>query len=526
MSVSKLTIELATAKTTQQIKKLLSICDKLSEGISVEGYTPDDLPPDSVYEQYKKKVNYNSTEIENSTIMIMSTVPKFEEIKIIGEAILYPKFDGCSVAMRIKRIDTNNFKIIQAHTRGANTGSERINHDITDKMTYLIPTILAPNLNKRIVEMCVRGEYVLKQKQVNRDGQAEINHAAQAAGSLNGKFQNFKDTAKLFCLLCYEISEIILDNNSIIVPKQINVNRKILNKIDFKYFDNTVMKSDDYNVYCVNLTEHSNLNKFYDEKILPSTQRPTDGIVYCSINWTYPQTEDKFTAANYNKYAWKPNKYQVSTAVDVEFTMSRDGELNPVVIFESTMIEGRNCCRAKIATSRLNDLIQSKQFGISSKCEIQLIHSINLYIQNVLTPSARLFEIPINCPYCNSELSYEYDSKDTNKLIHVRCNNPDCKEQRVMKLVQLIKVVGKIGDLTFLNAKGQVVKSSIAEKKIRTFDAINWDTVKKYIPNLKEEFDKLTFENQFVAMSLGGMSEAKKCTDKNISHYNLWFKFN
>jgi hypothetical protein len=58
---TKLEMELKTAKTQEEIHKLLKICDSLYKGEQVEGYTYNDLPSDNIYEEYVKISNYPST---------------------------------------------------------------------------------------------------------------------------------------------------------------------------------------------------------------------------------------------------------------------------------------------------------------------------------------------------------------------------------------------------------------------------------------------------------------------------------
>ena len=58
---TKLEIELKTARTQEEIHKLLKICDSLYKGEQVKGYTCNDLPSDNIYEEYVKISNYPST---------------------------------------------------------------------------------------------------------------------------------------------------------------------------------------------------------------------------------------------------------------------------------------------------------------------------------------------------------------------------------------------------------------------------------------------------------------------------------
>ena len=110
MQETKLELELKSAKTKQVIENLLCICDKIHEGFSIDGYSIDDLPPDYVYTEYCKIVNHDTNSVTKTTIMNMATIPKPEKLSILGSVLVYPKFDGCSIAIRF--IKDNDVKCI------------------------------------------------------------------------------------------------------------------------------------------------------------------------------------------------------------------------------------------------------------------------------------------------------------------------------------------------------------------------------------------------------------------------------
>ena len=78
---SKITIELSKAKTLQEIERLINICDRLHKGEKVTGYNIKDLPSDSVYAEYRNKLNLTSNEpIQNNNskeLIIQKLINRF-----------------------------------------------------------------------------------------------------------------------------------------------------------------------------------------------------------------------------------------------------------------------------------------------------------------------------------------------------------------------------------------------------------------------------------------------------------------
>lgn len=525
MQETKLELELKAAKTKQVIENLLCICDKIHEGFSVDGYSIDDLPPDYVYTEYCKIVNHDTNSVTKTTIMNMATIPKPEKLSILGSVLVYPKFDGCSIAIRfIKDNDVKCiYKVEQAHTRGQNKGNERLNTDVTLKMQKLFKNIVAKSsFYNSINAINIRGEFIIRHRNVDENYNPVIPHCPQAAGILNGLMNNFESHINDVCLVCYEISKIETVDKQIVIPKQGDVNR-YLNKLYFIYNDDHQQRSDDYTYYSILFNESTSPEKVY-LKVLNSTDYPTDGFVYCKNDWLYPQSEKEFTNANYEKFAWKPTSFNITSINGFDYTMSRDGELRIQLLLKPVKINGTNRLRSNIAVSKLHKLIRLG-LGINSVVEVRLIHNINVTIDNILEKAKSPFNLPRLCPFCGSELEQVFDKKNPDKLIHIYCRSNTCSEQRIIKLAFLITTVHKLVGLTFLNDKGKQIKSPINEKKLKNMQDTTLQTLLHYIPDLQEKFISLDFENQYVALSLGGIEEARKVPneEKNIRNFESWF---
>lgn len=515
---SKITIELSKAKTSEEIRLLLNICDKLHNGEHVEGYSIKDLPSDSVYEEYKNKLRLHNKMVTKQPIMYMGSIPKEKEIHVINNAIIMPKFDGCSVALRFK-IENNTLSLIQAHTRGSDVGSDRINSDLTEKMKLLIPecyfkhsSIINKLLQLNPVFINIRGEIVLKQKELNDDGYNISPPAAVVAGKINGSLKVFKEYAHKLRICAFEISKIEFKNNTYKVPTQENA-LKILSKI---YYDDEIYLKD-YECYKAN-TNDINFNELF-ECIRDNEDRPLDGLVYCPSTWRYPELIEETTDSRYGKYAWKPNNETIVTIKSVEYNMKRDGDYSPMIIFDKIKLD-KSYERAKSSISKIDNLIK-QGMGSNSKALLQIVHDINPMIVEILNPVDDKFKLPKRCLWCNSELIYTYDKH--NILMHLYCKNEQCNELLLQRTVNLIQVVDKKTNLIYVNDKNKQVKSKLSEQGLRKLQnlysntKLNIKIIQTKIPNFKEEFMKLSLNDQMYALGYGGV----KAIDKLIKQRNI-----
>lgn len=521
---SKITIELSKAKTLQEIERLINICDRLHKGEKVTGYNIKDLPSDSVYAEYRNKLNITSNEpIQNNNskepIMYMGSVPKEKEVKIIENALIMPKFDGCSVALRFK-VNGNKLLLIQAHTRGSDVGSNRVNSDLTQKMKLLIPecTFINTPIIKRLLQMKptylnVRGEIVLKEKELDENGYNISPPAAVVAGKINGLLNTFKEFIDKIRICAFEISKIEFENKTYKIPKQEN-SLKILAGI--KYGNDIKLK--DYDVYQGN-TGDINFSELF-EVVQENEIRPLDGLVYCDKYWRYPESIEDTTDSKYGKYAWKPNNELIVTIKAIEYNMKRDGDYSPMIIFDKIKVD-KSYERAKSSISKIFNLID-QGMGIGAKAILKIVHDINPLISEILNPAEHKFVLPKKCIWCNSNLEYVYDKSKLAKddkskiLMHVYCKNEECPELLLQRFVYLISVTDKKTKLKYINDKNKEVKSKLSEQGLRKLRdsypnvKLNIKILQTRIPNFKEQFMSLSLVDQMYALGYGGIQTINK----------------
>lgn len=528
---TKITIELSRAKTQYEIERLIEICDRLHKGEKVTGYSIKDLPSDSVYAEYRNKLNKDKSGSTGSNdaigntnkdpIMYMGSVPKEKEIKVIKNALIMPKFDGCSVALRFK-IKNNKLTLIQAHTRGSDVGSNRVNSDLTKKMKLLIPEckFIETQTIKRLLQLKptfinIRGEIVLKEKELDENGYNVSPPAAVVAGKINGSMDVFKNYIDKIRICAFEISKIEFENGRYKVPKQ-EISLKILSAI---VYDDLKLK--DYDVYQGDTSE-IDFNELF-EIVKEDEVRPLDGLVYCDKEWRYPELIEDTTDSRYGKYAWKPNNELIVTIKSIEYNMKRDGDYSPMILFDKIKVD-KSYERAKSSVSKIFGLID-QGMGTGAKALLKIVHDINPLIAEILNPAEHRFALPKKCIWCNSNLDYVYD-KD-NVLMHIYCKNEQCSELLLQRFVYLISVTDKKTKLKYINEKGKEVKSKLSEQGLRKLQdsypnaKLNIKIIETRIPNFKEQFKTLSLVDQMYALGYGGVQAINKIIkQRNIKSLN------
>ena len=564
MSIPKLTSELQEASYSNQVDQvyqLLRICDLIHSGHEVPNYTVADLPSDADYEFFKNKHNYQTdTSITESTIMYMSTIPKEKEIVEIQNAIIMAKYDGVSAAILFTRTGENVFTIKAANTRGSTTGTTISTTDLKPKLDNLVDHIkfneaaFKSAIAQRnppipteftILNIAIRGELILNRRTINEITSQTLNHPASiVAGMVNGGMAKFNEGIDRLCLQFYEIAyvDVIDSSNQIqkIVPTQYETVMALTSCfIYYKYIkpEQTVVnpqKALDSKIYTAENTLHISFNSLYED-LLRNIHCPTDGLVYCSQNWTYPQNKEAFGKRTYGKHAWKPTNSCYSNVVDIQWPITKNGELNPIVQFNEFSFNGTKYSQCKVSMGQLIEF-QQHGFGIGAEISISIVNLKTAHIDEVIQPAPVAYTIPTKCPYCNSPLILEDGKAVKGSYVpkHLKCVSKNCIKQKIQKYAYFLTSLSKLcPNLVFKNKNGNVVKAKISEKKLDQICAehgdINNDILQVYVPNFLTALDSLTHENQLVILSFGGIKQVQALIKERKStswrDYNIpWFK--
>ncbi|HIQ98636.1 MAG TPA: NAD-dependent DNA ligase LigA [Candidatus Scybalocola faecavium] len=151
---------------------------------------------------------------------------------------------------------------------------------------------------------------------------------------------------------------------------------------------------------------------------------PSDGLVLTYDNIEYSRslgTTAKFPRDSM-AFKWADETAQTHL-LQVEWSASRTGLINPVAVFEPVELEGTTVSRASVHNI---SIIESLKLGIGDTIEVYKANMIIPQIARNLTESGNL-PIPQVCPVCGSPTRIQ-QVNDTKSLY---CTDPDCPAKKI-----------------------------------------------------------------------------------------------
>ena len=135
------------------------------------------------------------------------------------------------------------------------------------------------------------------------------------------------------------------------------------------------------------------------------------------------ETIDKFPRDSL-AFKWRDQEAE-TTLLEIEWSPSRTGLLNPVAVFQPVELEGTTVSRASVHNI---NIMESLQLGIGDKIKVYKANMIIPQIGDNLTKSGNL-KIPETCPVCGGKTEIR-EVGDTRTLV---CTNPECQAKKVKK---------------------------------------------------------------------------------------------
>lgn len=151
---------------------------------------------------------------------------------------------------------------------------------------------------------------------------------------------------------------------------------------------------------------------------------PSDGLVLTYDDIEYSRSLGATAKFPRDSMAFKwADETAKTTLLNMEWSASRTGLINPVAIFEPVELEGTTVSRASVHNL---SIIESLKLGIGDTIEVYKANMIIPQIAKNLTSSGSL-EIPKQCPVCG-EAAQIRQMNDTKALY---CTNPDCPAKKI-----------------------------------------------------------------------------------------------
>jgi DNA ligase (NAD+) len=173
------------------------------------------------------------------------------------------------------------------------------------------------------------------------------------------------------------------------------------------------------------------IESYQDYEFKELTQLPIDGMVYTYDSVSYSNSLKSTSHHPLHSLAYKfEDESQSTTLRDIEWSLGRTGQITPVAIFDSVILDGTEVSRASVHNL---SIIEELQLGIGDTITIIKSNMIIPQIQDNLTRSNNLV-IPTHCASCNGETIIEQlnDSK------MLKCNNPNCPAQLIGRLSHFV----------------------------------------------------------------------------------------
>ena len=151
---------------------------------------------------------------------------------------------------------------------------------------------------------------------------------------------------------------------------------------------------------------------------------PSDGLVVTYDDIAYGESLGSTAKFPRNSFAFKwADEMRETTLVDMEWSPSRTGLINPVAIFEPVELEGTTVSRASVHNI---SIVTELQLGIGDTIKVYKANMIIPQIAENLTRSGNLV-IPDKCPVCGHEARIRQD----NDVETLYCMNPDCAAKKI-----------------------------------------------------------------------------------------------
>lgn len=162
----------------------------------------------------------------------------------------------------------------------------------------------------------------------------------------------------------------------------------------------------------------------YFASVIEDNDIPSDGLVLTLEDLEYSRSLGRTAKFPRDSIAFKwADEIKETELIEIEWSPSRTGLINPVAIFKPVELEGTTVSRASVHNI---SIIEALQLGIGDKITVYKANMIIPQIAENLTRSGKLV-IPDVCPVCGGPLEI-VDETGTKTLV---CPNPDCSAKQI-----------------------------------------------------------------------------------------------
>lgn len=162
---------------------------------------------------------------------------------------------------------------------------------------------------------------------------------------------------------------------------------------------------------------------FFAKKI-EKNDFPSDGLVLVYDNIAYGQSLGTTAKFPRDSFAFKwADEIRETKLLEMEWSPSRTGLINPVAIFEPVELEGTTVSRASVHNI---SIMEELELGIGDRIQVYKANMIIPQIAENLTRSG-VKDIPKHCPVCGGET----EIRQVNNAKSLYCTNSECQAKHI-----------------------------------------------------------------------------------------------
>ena len=163
--------------------------------------------------------------------------------------------------------------------------------------------------------------------------------------------------------------------------------------------------------------------QYFSERIRDNAF-PSDGLVLVYDDIAYGLSLGRTSKFPRDSYAFKwADETRETKLLEIEWSPSRTGLINPVAIFEPVELEGTTVSRASVHNI---SIMEELELGVGDKIEVYKANMIIPQIARNLTKSG-VKDIPSACPVCGEPT----EIKKVSNAKALYCTNPECQAKHV-----------------------------------------------------------------------------------------------
>ena len=263
-------------------------------------------------------------------------------------------------------------------------------------------------------ELVIRGEAII--------GYSDFERINESISDPNEKYKNPRN------LCSGSVRQL---NNKITAQRSVNLKAFALISSEGISFNSKEeqfiwLASQGFEVVEYHVVDSSNMSETveYFRNAVKKADFPSDGLVLTYDDIAYGESLGRTAKFPRHSIAFKWQDETAAThLLDIEWSASRTGLINPVAIFEPVELEGTTVSRASVHNV---SILKELELGIGDEI---LVYKANMIIPQIAennTRSGKLV-IPDVCPVCGGKATIE-SVVDTQSLY---CRNPECQAKQV-----------------------------------------------------------------------------------------------